>query len=112
MDDEPGDEKAAAVALAASVEADPATPKKATVAGGTGAGEAPSTVKRFISANGGAGKALKRYIASFADDSTGTTELGQQPPCRSYRSLRLLDELGREIEGKLNAVRYKDWAKY
>ncbi len=75
-------------------------------AGGGGA----STVAQFVTKHGGPQSALRKYIASFsggADAEAG--ELGKRPPCRSYRSLRLLAELHGEIEGRLKMVRYKDF---
>ena len=57
--------------------------------------------------HGSASAALKRYIASFGA-SGKPTELGSQPPCRSYRSLRVLDELVQEEEAALRAATTKE----
>ncbi len=37
-----------------------------------------------------------------------TNELGAQPPCRTYRSLRLLDEIKVDIDTKLKTVVHKE----
>ena len=57
--------------------------------------------------HGTASAALKRYTASFGA-SGEPTELGSQPPCRSYRSLRVLVELAQEEEAALRAVKTKE----
>ena len=55
-------------------------------------------------------KALKRYIASFAQASSGgirmmdSLEVGSEPPCRSYQSLILLSDLN-DIEHKLKLAK-------
>ena len=71
-------------------------------------GSGASTVRRFIQRSGGPAAALRKYIASFSDAAGEGCELGRQPPCRSYRSLRILQELGDEIAEKLNHVQHKD----
>jgi hypothetical protein len=65
-----------------------------------------STVTKFVSKSGGDPiKALKKYIASFGDDSA-CKELGGQQPCRSYRSLKCLSEFG-DMEVQLKASQSK-----
>ena len=74
----------------------------------------PSTVNKFIARHGSAEKALRSYIASFAtfamedDAATGGCELGKQPPCRSYRNLRILDELQATIESEIRSISRKE----
>ncbi|CAE7479132.1 unnamed protein product, partial [Symbiodinium necroappetens] len=52
--------------------------------------KAPSTVAKFVADNGGAQKALRKYIASFSTD--GKKTLGGAPPCRSYQALIVISE--------------------
>ena len=68
--------------------------------------EAPSTVNNYISIAGGVEKALRKFIASFSDGGE-KSELGSQPPCRSYRSLKCLQEF-KEVERKLKGARSKE----
>ena len=77
----------------------------ADAAGAADAGAAASTVKLFVKQNGGSVKAFKKYIAPFSDPSA-LRELGSQPPCRSYRSLRCLSEWD-EIAHALGQVQSK-----
>ena len=61
--------------------------------------KAPSTVAKFVADNGGAQKALRKYIASFSTDRKKT--LGGAPPCRSYQALIVIsefDDKAQEIE--------------
>ena len=95
----------AAGSAAAAAKLDPASPPAKTAAPISPVGG--STVKRFINKNGGAVRALRLYIASFAEGEGVGNELGHQPPCRSYRSLRVLDELTKEITEQLTLIRYK-----
>jgi hypothetical protein len=52
---------------------------------------AASTVTKFVISSGGHKKALSKYIASFGTVGD-TPALGHAAPCRSYRSLVILDE--------------------
>jgi hypothetical protein len=95
-------------AAAAAASPPPATPERQSPRSRADDDADATTVRRFVTSSGGAEKALKRYIASFGDEGAAVSEMGAQPPCRSYRSLRLLSSLTTEISDKLNAVQYKD----
>jgi hypothetical protein len=68
--------------------------------------EAATTVEKFIQRHGGSTKALKKYIASFSGPEI-SKELGSQPPCRSYRTLRCLSEW-EDVEAKLADAKTKE----
>ena len=65
-----------------------------------------STVSKFVQSHGSAALALKRYIASFGA-AAGKTELGSQPPSKTYRLLRVLAELASEEERALRSAESK-----
>lgn len=60
-------------------------------------GKASTVAELVLCRKGDHRKALLKYIASFGD---GAANFGNNPPCRSYRSLILLTDYG-EIPGKL-----------
>ena len=79
------------------------------VAGVVGADEkheVASTVRQFVKSAGDFRKAMQKYIASFADAVT-SSELGNAPPCRSYKSLIVLDQF-RDCFPLIEAATSKD----
>ena len=70
-----------------------------------GANEDASTVARYIASSGGAKAALNKYIASF--DSRDLSMLGTQPPCKSYKKLRLLSDYS-AIDSSIRTCNSKD----
>ena len=81
--------------------------KKANKDGATASpAPAPSTVRKYVARHGGPLRALRRYIAGFANDDAAddSDALGNQPPCRSYRNLRLVEELQFDIASQLKKV--------
>lgn len=64
-----------------------------------------STVSKFVQRHASAKQALLKYLAGFGNG--GTHELGKAPPCRSYRSLLVLDEF-MDVADKLKACNSKE----
>ena len=75
----------------------------AAVVPAEGGNEDGSTVKGYVARHGGPEKALRKYIASFGDGSQAN-ELGSRPPCRSFRSLRLVQEWFQDYEQKVRSI--------
>ena len=103
-----GDEAAAAPAVTSPAKADAgatvattaeaeAPPARGGIAhcGSNAVPEVASTIEGLIVNQGGAKKALRRFVASFDASAIEHGELGTCVPCRSYRNLKCFSSLPR-----------------